>query len=110
MTTVEALDERALVRILIEPRNALIKQFQRLFELDEVELEFTDEAIAAIAAVALRRGIGARGPNRGFIASPLTSSSRTARCRCGRSGSRSSTIAGSSIGCPSRLHPTTFAR
>ncbi len=61
ISTVEALDERALVRILVEPKNALIKQFQRLFELDGVELEFTDAAIAAIAAVALRRGIGARG-------------------------------------------------
>ncbi|MGC3954304.1 MAG: ATP-dependent Clp protease ATP-binding subunit ClpX [Propionicimonas sp.] len=61
ISTVEALDERALVRILVEPKNALIKQFQRLFELDGVELEFTDEAIKAIAAVALRRGIGARG-------------------------------------------------
>ena len=61
ISTVEALDERALVRILVEPKNALIKQFQRLFELDGVELEFTDEAIGAIAAVALRRGIGARG-------------------------------------------------
>ena len=61
ISTVEALDERALVRILVEPKNALIKQFRRLFELDGVELEFTDEAIKAIAAVALRRGIGARG-------------------------------------------------
>ncbi|MGC4153085.1 MAG: ATP-dependent Clp protease ATP-binding subunit ClpX [Propionicimonas sp.] len=61
ISTVEALDERALVRILVEPKNALIKQFQRLFELDGVELEFTDRAIEAIAAVALRRGIGARG-------------------------------------------------
>ena len=61
ISTVEALDERALVRILVEPKNALIKQFQRLFELDGVDLEFSDEAIAAIAAVALRRGIGARG-------------------------------------------------
>ncbi|MCA0252061.1 MAG: ATP-dependent Clp protease ATP-binding subunit ClpX [Actinobacteria bacterium] len=61
ISTVEALDETALVRILVEPKNALIKQFQRLFELDGVELEFTDESIEAIAAMALRRGIGARG-------------------------------------------------
>ena len=51
----------ALVQILTEPRNALIKQYQKLFELDGVELEFTDEAIAAIAEKAMERGTGARG-------------------------------------------------
>jgi len=61
ISTVEQLDAEALVRILVEPKNALIKQFRKLFELDGVDLEFTNEAIEAIAAMALRRGIGARG-------------------------------------------------
>ncbi len=61
ISTVEQLDAEALVRILVEPKNALIKQFRKLFELDGVDLEFTSEAIEAIAAMALRRGIGARG-------------------------------------------------
>lgn len=61
ISTVEQLDAEALVRILVEPKNALIKQFRKLFELDGVELEFTPEAIDAIAAMALDRGIGARG-------------------------------------------------
>ncbi len=61
ISTVEQLDAEALVRILVEPKNALIKQFRKLFELDGVDLEFTAEAIEAIAAMALRRGIGARG-------------------------------------------------
>jgi len=49
------------VQILTEPRNALVKQYQKLFELDGVELEFTDEAIDSIAEAALERGTGARG-------------------------------------------------
>ncbi len=61
ISTVEALDREALVRILVEPKNALVKQFKRLFELDGVDLEFTPEAIEAIALMALQRGIGARG-------------------------------------------------
>ncbi len=61
ISTVEQLDAEALVRILVEPKNALLKQFRRLFELDGVELEFTPEAVEAIAAMALDRGIGARG-------------------------------------------------
>ena len=61
IATVPQLDGEALERILVEPRNALIKQFRRLFDLDGVELEFTDSAIRAIAAKALERGIGARG-------------------------------------------------
>ncbi|HRA07812.1 MAG TPA: AAA family ATPase, partial [Propionicimonas sp.] len=61
ISTVEQLDADALVRILVEPKNALIKQFRKLFELDGVDLEFTPDAITAIAAMALRRGIGARG-------------------------------------------------
>ncbi len=61
ISTVEQLDENALVRILVEPKNALIKQFRKLFELDGVDLEFSPDAIDAIAQMALRRGIGARG-------------------------------------------------
>ena len=61
IASVSKLDVEALVQILVEPRNALVKQYQRLFELDGVELEFTDEAIAAVAEKALERGTGARG-------------------------------------------------
>ena len=61
ITTVRNLDREALVRILTEPRNALVKQYQRLFELDDVELEFTDDALEAIADQAILRGTGARG-------------------------------------------------
>lgn len=61
MTTVTPLDRQSLVRILVEPKNALTRQFQKLFDLDGVELEFTDEAIEAIADLALARGTGARG-------------------------------------------------
>ena len=49
------------MQILTEPRNALVKQYQKLFELDDVELEFTAEAIEAIADQAMERGTGARG-------------------------------------------------
>lgn len=61
ITTVSPLDRTALVRILTEPRNALIKQYQRMFAIDGVELAFEDEAVAAIADQALLRGTGARG-------------------------------------------------
>ena len=61
ISTVEQLDGESLVRILVEPRNALVKQFRKLFELDGVDLEFTPDAIQAIAQMALKRGIGARG-------------------------------------------------
>jgi len=61
ISTVEQLDQEALVRILVEPKNALIKQFRKLFELDGVDLEFTEDAIKAISEGALKRGIGARG-------------------------------------------------
>ena len=61
IATVRKLDVEALVRILTEPRNAFVKQYQKLFELDNVELEFTESAIAAVAAKALERGTGARG-------------------------------------------------
>jgi ATP-dependent Clp protease ATP-binding subunit ClpX len=60
-TSVSALDKAALVRILTEPRNALVKQYQRLFDIDGIELEFTSEAIEAIADQAMARDTGARG-------------------------------------------------
>jgi ATP-dependent Clp protease ATP-binding subunit ClpX len=60
MTSVRSLDRTALVRILSEPRNALVKQYQRLFELDNVALEFEPAALEAIADQAMLRGTGAR--------------------------------------------------
>lgn len=57
----ENLDEDALVKIIRLPKNSLEKQYKRLFELDGVELEFTDEALSAIAAQAIKRNTGARG-------------------------------------------------
>ena len=61
IAAVEPLSAEALVDILISPRNALVKQYQRIFALDGVELEFTDEALAAIADLAMLRQTGARG-------------------------------------------------
>jgi len=61
LTSVENLDKEALMLILTEPKNALVKQYQRLFDLDNVELEFDSEALDAIADLALDRGTGARG-------------------------------------------------
>ena len=61
IASVDKLDREALVQILTEPRNALVKQYQKLFELDDVELEFTADAIDAIADQAMVRGTGARG-------------------------------------------------
>ena len=55
------LDKDSLVQILSKPKNALVKQYTRLFEMDGVELEFTDEALEAIADQAIHRGTGARG-------------------------------------------------
>ena len=60
-TSVSKLDREALVAVLVEPKNALIKQYQKLFELDSVELEFAPDALDEIAALALLRGTGARG-------------------------------------------------
>ncbi|MEV7682406.1 ATP-dependent Clp protease ATP-binding subunit ClpX [Streptomyces sp. NPDC088341] len=60
LATVQPLDRTALTRILTEPRNALLKQYQKLFDLDGVELEFTEDAVAAIAEQALLRRTGAR--------------------------------------------------
>ena len=61
VATLEKLDEAALIKILTEPRNALIKQYQRMLELEDVRLTFTDEAISAIARRAIDRKTGARG-------------------------------------------------
>jgi ATP-dependent Clp protease ATP-binding subunit ClpX len=61
ITSVRNLDRDALVKILNEPRNALVKQYQKLFELDNVELEFTDDSLQAIADQAILRATGARG-------------------------------------------------
>ncbi|WP_445256946.1 ATP-dependent Clp protease ATP-binding subunit ClpX [Nocardioides aurantiacus] len=61
IASVNKLDQAALVQILTEPRNALIKQYQKLFDLDGVELEFTPDAVEAIADKAMERGTGARG-------------------------------------------------
>jgi ATP-dependent Clp protease ATP-binding subunit ClpX len=58
---VDNLDRDALIRILVEPKNALVKQYRKFFELEDVELEFTDGALAAVADQALIRGTGARG-------------------------------------------------
>jgi ATP-dependent Clp protease ATP-binding subunit ClpX len=60
-TSVRSLDRDALIKILTEPRNALVRQYQRLFELDGVELEFDPKALEAIADQAILRGTGARG-------------------------------------------------
>ncbi|MCA1622869.1 MAG: ATP-dependent Clp protease ATP-binding subunit ClpX [Acidobacteria bacterium] len=59
--TLHELDEDALVRILTEPKNSLIKQYQRKFEFDNVRLKFTDDALKAIAQQAFKRKVGARG-------------------------------------------------
>ncbi len=61
ITNVRSLDRHALVKILTEPRNALVRQYRRLFDLDGVELEFSEDAIEAIADQAILRGTGARG-------------------------------------------------
>ncbi len=58
--TLKGLDEEMLVRILKEPKNAILKQYEKLLELDEVKLEFTDDALAAIAAKAIKKDTGAR--------------------------------------------------
>jgi ATP-dependent Clp protease ATP-binding subunit ClpX len=55
------LDEKALVEILTEPKNALVRQYQRLFEYENVKLRFTEGALRAVAARALQRKLGARG-------------------------------------------------
>ena len=61
VATLDLLDEEALMQILKEPKNALVKQYQKLLELDDVELEFRDDALRAIAKMAIERNTGARG-------------------------------------------------
>ena len=61
ITVLENLDKKALVRIMTEPKNAIVKQYQRLFELDGVKLEFKPDALKAIADITLERKTGARG-------------------------------------------------
>ena len=61
IATLDELDEKALIKILTEPKNALVKQYQRLFELEDVRLKFADGSLKAIASLALERKLGARG-------------------------------------------------
>ena len=61
ITMLQELDEEALVKILLEPKNALIKQYQKLFSYDGLKLEFTDQALRQVARLALQRKTGARG-------------------------------------------------
>jgi ATP-dependent Clp protease ATP-binding subunit ClpX len=61
LATLEDLDEPALIQILTEPKNALVKQYQRLFEMEDVHLSFQDDALSVIARKAIERKTGARG-------------------------------------------------
>jgi ATP-dependent Clp protease ATP-binding subunit ClpX len=61
IATLEDLDESALVRILREPKNALLKQYQRLFDMEDVQLTMSEDALASIARRAIERKTGARG-------------------------------------------------
>jgi ATP-dependent Clp protease ATP-binding subunit ClpX len=61
VATLEDLDEASLKKILVEPKNALVKQYQRLFEMENIELTFADEALGAVARRAIERKTGARG-------------------------------------------------
>ena len=61
LVTLQALDKQALIQILTEPKNALIKQYQKLLEMDDVLLEFSEEALSSIAEKAIARSTGARG-------------------------------------------------
>jgi ATP-dependent Clp protease ATP-binding subunit ClpX len=61
VAVLEDLDKQALVQILSKPKNAIIKQYQKLFEFENVRLKFSDDALDAIAALAMERKVGARG-------------------------------------------------
>ena len=61
LTTMSTLSDEDLFRILTEPKNAIVKQIQRLFELDGVELKFTDEALREVVELTTKKGTGARG-------------------------------------------------
>ena len=71
LVSLDSLDREALIRILREPKNALIKQYQRLLSMDHVELTFDDDALERIADIALERKTGARGL-RGVLESVMT--------------------------------------
>jgi len=60
MTTLDELDESMLMRILLEPKNALVKQYQRLFHMDGIRLEFEEEAFKAVVKLAMKKKTGAR--------------------------------------------------
>ena len=61
ISTLRSLDEEDLIRILTEPKNALVRQYRQFFRYDKVDLAFTDEALKMVAELALERGTGARG-------------------------------------------------
>jgi ATP-dependent Clp protease ATP-binding subunit ClpX len=61
IATLHDLDQKALVDILTRPKNALVKQYQRLFEYENVKLKFADDALEAVAVDAIKRNVGARG-------------------------------------------------
>lgn len=71
VTSLSGLDENALVRILTEPKNSIVNQYKKLFELDDVDLEFTDDALLAVAKIAKEQNTGARGL-RGILENVLT--------------------------------------
>jgi ATP-dependent Clp protease ATP-binding subunit ClpX len=61
VSTLRSLEKEDLIRILTEPKNALVRQYRQFFRYDKVDLNFTDEALKAVAELALERGTGARG-------------------------------------------------
>lgn len=71
ITSLSGLDENALVRILTEPKNSIVNQYKKLFELDDVDLEFTDDALLVVAKIAKEQNTGARGL-RGILENVLT--------------------------------------
>lgn len=71
ITSLSGLDENALVRILTEPKNSIVNQYKKLFELDDVDLKFTDDALLAVAKIAKEQNTGARGL-RGILENVLT--------------------------------------
>ncbi len=81
VTGLKALDEEALVRILVEPKNAIVKQYQRLFEMDNIQLVFEQDALKAIAHQAVERKNGARGL-RSIMESVLSEAMFTAPSDC----------------------------
>ena len=61
VATLEDLDEESLIEILVKPKNALVKQYERLFDMEDTRLSFSDDALAAVARKAVQRKTGARG-------------------------------------------------